>query len=159
MLWHSLCNELQDWLDRKILEFVLHENRSTKLSDEQWVQKYIYTEVHGIFFFSFAHEIHEWLSRLAKFHNCIKDDIVAEWNPKLIQRVEKFDNKITRTVDHWIDHLLGGFLTEFSIDQFVSYSEAERRFFKGPRGKFLCSMQLLWKMLLCEQGFLCEHTA
>ena len=157
MLWHPSRNELQDWLDRKILEFALQENKSTKLFDEQWVQKYIYTIVQEIFFFCFVYELQEWLSRLAEFHHCIKYDIVTEWTPELIQQVEKFDNKSIRAVDHWIDHLLGGFVTEFSIDQFVSYSEAERRLFKGPRGKFLRSLKVLLKMILCEWGFLCEH--
>ena len=55
MLWNPSRNKLQDWMDRNILEFVLQENRSTKFADEQWVQKYIYIEVHGIFFCSFAH--------------------------------------------------------------------------------------------------------
>ena len=54
-------------MDRKILEFALQENRSTKLSDEQWVEKYIYTKVHEIFFCSFVHELQEWFSWLAKF--------------------------------------------------------------------------------------------
>ena len=62
-------------------------------------------------------------------------------------------------VNHWINFLFGGFMTEFSIDQFVSYFEAERRFFKDPRGKLLRSLKLLLKIILCEQGFLCEHTA
>ena len=62
-------------------------------------------------------------------------------------------------VDHWIDHLLGGFVTEFSIDQFVSYSEAEIWFFKRPKGKFLRSLKLLLKILLHEWGCLCEHTS
>ena len=93
--------------------------------------------MHENLFYSFAHELQELLSRLDEFHHYIKDDVVTEWIPKSIQQVEKFDNKITRTVDHWIDHLLGIFVIEFSIDQFVSYFELERRFFKGPRGKFL----------------------
>ena len=44
---------------------------------------------------------------------------------KLIQQLERTDNTITRIVYHWVDNVLGGFVTEFSIDQFVSYSEAE----------------------------------
>ena len=121
MLWHISRNELQDWLDRKILEFVLQENRSTKLSDKKWVQKYIYTEVHMIFFFSFATNLQEWLLQLTEFNTHVKDDAITEWNPEFIQQLEKLDNKITRTVDHWINHLLGGFVTEFSIDQFLSF--------------------------------------
>jgi hypothetical protein len=44
---------------------------------------------------------------------------------------------MSRAVDHWFDSTIGGYITEFSIDRVESYSQAERYFFKGPRGKFL----------------------
>ena len=115
--------------------------------------------MYAILFFSFAQELQEWLSCLDEFNTCIKDNAVTEWTPELIQKLEQLDNKITHAVDHWIDHLLGGFVTKFSIDQFVSYSKAKRRFFKGPRGKFLHSLKFLLKMLLREPSCLCKHTA
>ena len=107
------------------MEFSLQDNKITKLSDEQWVQEYIYSEFHEILFFSFVQEIHEWLSCLSKFDTCTKDYPVTMRNPKLIQQVEKLDNKIMCVVDHSIDRLLGGFVTKFSIDQFLSYSKEE----------------------------------
>ena len=42
-------------------------------------------------------------------------------------------------------------MTEFAVDTSVSYSEAERRFFKGPRGKYLKSLNTWIKMLLCKK--------
>ena len=48
-------------------------------------------------------------------------------------------------------------MTEFSIDQFVSYSKSKRRFFKGFRGKFLKTLPLLIKILLGEKSILCSH--
>ena len=57
-----------------------------------------------------------------------------------------------------MDIVLGGFVIEFSIDQFVSYFEAERRFFKGFRSKFLKTLPLLIKILLCEKSIMCSHT-
>ena len=83
--------------------------------------------------------------------------MITKWTLKLVQQLEKSSNKIIHLVDHWIDSVLGGFVTEFAIDQFVSYSEVERRFFKGLRGKFLHSLKLWIKMILCEQGTLCNH--
>ena len=93
-----------------------------------------------------------------EFHHCIKDDVVTQWTLELIHPVYKFDNKITHVMDHWIDCLLGGFVSDFFVHQFVFYSEVERRFFKGPIGKFMSSLKLLLKMLLCEKGCICEHT-
>lgn len=71
----------------------------------------IYTEGHEIFFFFFCSQLQEWLSHLVEFYRCIKVDIVTEWTPELIQQVEKFSNNITHVVDHWINRLLGGFVT------------------------------------------------
>ena len=121
MYWHPMQNELQDWIDKKILEFVIQENISSKLSAKYWAQKYIYTKIHEIFFSSFTTEPQEWLSRLTEFHTCAKDDMITQWTSELVQQLEKTSNKITRVVDRWIDHVLGGFVTKFFIDQFVSY--------------------------------------
>jgi len=38
-------------------------------------------------------------------------------------------------VDYWVDSTLKGFITEITIDTTISYSEAERRFIKGPQSK------------------------
>jgi len=40
-------------------------------------------------------------------------------------------------------------VTEFAVDNSVSYSEAERRFFKGPRGEYIKSLNTWNKLLLC----------
>ena len=79
-----------------------------------------------------------------------KRDII--WTPELIQTVKNLDNPITRTVDFWLVSVLEGFVTEFAVDQTKSFSEAERYFFKGYRGKYLKSLNLSIKMLLHEKG-------
>lgn len=73
------------------------------------------------------------------------------WTLELVQKLEASEDKITRVVDHWINRIIGGFMTEFMVDTSVSYNEAERRFFKGPRGKYLKSLNTWIKMLLCEK--------
>ena len=124
--WRLEKLELEEWFEKQIQEFSIKENRSTKLIAEKWKNKYIFTEVQEIFFVTFMHELQEWLARLVEFQTCWKDDQVTQWTPKLIQRLEKAEKTITRMVDHWVDSVLGGFLMEFTIDQFVSYSEAEQ---------------------------------
>ena len=77
-----------------------------------------------------------------------------QWTLELIWQLEKNDNTITRTIDHWVDSVIGVFVTELAIDQFVSYSKVEQRFFKGFQGKFLKTLSLLIKILLCEKSIL-----
>ena len=73
------------------------------------------------------------------------------WTPELVRRLEATKDKIAHTVDHCLDRVIGGFITEFVIDTTVSYSEAERRFLQGPQGKYVKSLNTWIKMLLCEK--------
>ena len=65
--------------------------------------------------------------------------------------MRNLDNPITRVVDFWLASVLEGFVTEFVVDQRKSFSEDERYFFKGYRGKYLRSLNLSIKMLLHEK--------
>ena len=71
-----------------------------------------------------------------------------------MQNLKHTDNSISRAVDFWLNGLLEGFVTEFAVDALKAYIEVERYFFKGYRGKYLNSLNLWIKMLLCEQGIL-----
>ena len=95
-----------------------------------------------------------WLSRLAENKNSSHSDKPMEWTPKVIQRLKHTHNSISREVDFWFSSLSEGFVIEFILDMLKDYSEAERPFFKGYRAKYLNSLNLLIKMLLCEQGVL-----
>ena len=53
-----------------------------------------------------------------------------------------------------LDYILEGYITEFAIDTNKSFSEAEREFFNGPRGRFLLTVQLSIKQLVYEKGIL-----
>ena len=53
-----------------------------------------------------------------------------------------------------MDSILEGYITKFVVDTTKSYSEAEREFFRGPRGEFLNYLKPWTKMLLCKKGVL-----
>ena len=74
------------------------------------------------------------------------------WKLELIQTVNNLDNPITKIVYFWLASVLEGFVTEFAVEQRKSFSEAERYFFKGYRGKYLKYLNLSIKMLLHEKG-------
>ena len=71
-----------------------------------------------------------------------------------INILKRVNNEISHAVDFWTTRTLESFVTEFAIDTSTSFSEAERQFFRGPRGKFLNSFGLRIKMLLAEKGIL-----
>lgn len=59
-----------------------------------------------------------------------------------MHRLEASEDKIACVVDQWLDRIIGGFITEFTVDTSVSYNEAKRCFLKGPRGKYIKSLTL-----------------
>jgi len=149
--WNPTKKGIEDWLDRKIHEFLVQENRNPRLSKEEWLDCYLYPEIHEIFFASFPTELYEWIVKLANSQGRYKLDRPIMWTPELVRRLEASEDKITLIVDHWLDRIIGGFITEFAVDTSVSYSEAERRFLKGPRGKYVKFLNTWIKMLLCEK--------
>ena len=151
--WHPTKEELNQWVESKEREFTEKENKSPRLSTDAWLQKHIFIELHEIFFVTYANELYDWLSKVTDKHVLKKKrDII--WTSKLIHTVKSVDNPLSRAVDFWLVSLLEGFITEFVVDQRKSFSEAERYFFKGYRGKYLNSLNLSLRMLLYEKGVL-----
>jgi len=70
------------------------------MSREGWLNRYLYTKIHEIFFYTFPIKLYEWLAKLTdsqgrwKLHNPIV------WTLELVWRVEASENKITWAVDH-----------------------------------------------------------
>jgi hypothetical protein len=116
--------------------------------------RYIFTDVHKIFFSGVHQELYEWLARLADTQFEIISRPHAVWTSTLIKKFKKVDNVVSREVDLWFDNTIGGYIIEFYIDRVESYSQAKRYFFKGPIGKFQQFLKLKIKMLLHEKNFL-----
>lgn len=111
----------------------------------------MYTDMHKILFCSFAIELYKWIAKLGDDQGRWRLDGLLVWTLKLVWKLEASEDKIVCDVDHWLDHIIGGFVIDFLVDTSVSYSEAECHFFKGSRGKCLKSLNTWIKMLLCEK--------
>ena len=119
-------------MDRKIHKFAAQENRNPCLTKEQWLDKYLYIEIHENFFCTFSIELYELITKLADDQGRWRLDDPIKWTLELVRRLEASKDKITCVVNHWLNRIIGGFVTEFTVDTLVSYSEAEHCFFKGP---------------------------
>ena len=84
--WDPTKKEIRDCLDRKIHEFVTHENINLRIINEQWLVRYLYTDIHKIFFCSFPIELYEWIVKLSDSQGRWKLDGVIDWTPELIQK-------------------------------------------------------------------------
>jgi len=108
-------------------------------------------EIHEIFFASFPSELYEWITKLTDSQGRCRLDKPIVWTPELVRKLEASEDKITCAMDHWNDQIIGGFITEFAVDTSISYSEVERHFLKGQRGKYIKYLNTWIKMLLCEK--------
>ena len=71
-------------MDRRIHEIATQENRNLQLSKEEWLDFYLHTEVHKIFFVSFPIELYEWIMNLVDNQGRWKLDSPIVWNPELV---------------------------------------------------------------------------
>jgi len=104
------------------------------------LEHYLDTKIHEIFFASFPFEMYEWISKLVDNQGRCRINKRIMWTPELVCKPEASGDKITQAMDHWLDQIIGGFITEFVVDMPVSYTEVKRRFLKGPRGKYIKSL-------------------
>ena len=109
----------------KIHAFTVQENSNLRVLREQWLECYLYTKIHEIFFASFPSELYEWIEKLADSQERWKLNNHIVWTLELVHRLQALEYKITHVVDHWLDRIIGGFITEFAVDTSVSYSAAE----------------------------------
>jgi len=96
----------------------------------------------------------EWVLRLKDNNEIWRIDGPREWTPELIYQLKEVSKPISRAVDLWIDSILKGYITKFSIDCTKSYSAAERELFYGPREKYLRELTMWIKMDLRDYGTL-----
>ena len=124
--WNPSREEIQLWVESKEKQFTERENRNPWLSVEDWLQRYLFTDLHESFFAMFASQLYAWLSRLVENETFSQRVRPTEWTLEAIQRLEQIDNPISRAVDYWLNSLLEGFVTEFAVDTLKDYSEVER---------------------------------
>jgi hypothetical protein len=78
---------------------------------------YIFTDIHEIFFGGIHKELYEWITILADTQFEIRARIPVVCMLALIKKVKRFDNIVSREVDHWFDSTIGRYIIEFSIDK------------------------------------------
>jgi hypothetical protein len=152
--WFPSKTEIQKWIEEQEKDFIEAQNRNPNISTEDWLEKYIFIDIHEILFGGIHQELYERLARLSdtQFELRIRPPVV--WMTMLVKKVKRVDNIISRAVDHWFDSTIGGYIIEFVIDRVESYNQAERYFLKGPQGKILHFLKLKIKMLLHEKNVL-----
>jgi hypothetical protein len=130
--WNPMKEEIESWLKTKELEFAQKDNRNPKITLRKYLDKYVFSDLHEVFFCDFPHVLQEWILRLKDNHatNRIRQ---LEWNPMEIAQLQQVDNKFMRAVDFWLDNIVAGFITEFAVDTMKSYKCSRARVSKRTR--------------------------
>jgi hypothetical protein len=149
--WRPTKEEIERWLKTKELEFVQQDNRNPGVTPHKYLEKYVFTDLHEVFFCDFPHLLQEWILRL-KYNHATNQIRQLEWNPVQIVQLQQVNNKFTRVVDFWLDSIVAGFITEFAVDTTKSYNAAEKEFLRGPRGRYIRSLYTSIKILLYNNG-------
>ena len=61
-------------------------------------------------------DLYESITKLVDSQGRWKLNNPIVWTPELVRRLEASKDKITHVVDHWLDWIIGGFITKFTID-------------------------------------------
>jgi hypothetical protein len=110
------------------------------MTEKQWMQRYVYTYLHEMFFGVFPIILIEWLEILVEKTKRYRAAMLRNWTPKLVRQLNYVSNPNTHAIDFWLDSILGGYIIKFVVDFIQLYSVAERDFFKGLRGRLMKSL-------------------
>jgi hypothetical protein len=115
--WFPSKTEIQKWIEDQERDFAEAQNRNPKLSTKGWLQRYIFTDIHKIFFGGIHQDLFEWLARLVNTQFEIRSRPLVVWTPSLIQKIKRVDNIVSRVVYHWFDSTIGGYIIEFVVER------------------------------------------
>ena len=121
--WFPSKKKIHKWIEDQEKDFTEAQNKNPNLSTEDWLGRYILTDIHEIFFGGIHRDLYEWLARLEDTQFEIRSRPPMVWMSALVKKVKRVDNTVSRAADHWFDRTIGGYITEFSIDKIKSYTK------------------------------------
>jgi hypothetical protein len=66
--WNPTKAEIERWLRTKELAFVDKDNRNPRVTPHKYLEKYMFIDLHEVFFCDFPHLLQQWILRLKDNH-------------------------------------------------------------------------------------------
>jgi hypothetical protein len=82
-----------------------------QMSENKWMQRYLYMDLHEILFGEFPIILTEWLEILVEKNGRYNVVVLRNWTPKLVRQLNPVSNPTTRAIDFWLDNIVGGYVT------------------------------------------------
>jgi hypothetical protein len=80
------------------------------MSEKQWMQRYVFTDLHEILFGKFPKILTDWLERLVEKIGRFSATVSWNWTLELVRQLNLVSNPATRAIDFWLDSVLGGYV-------------------------------------------------
>jgi hypothetical protein len=81
--------------------FSWRENQGMNVNVERWKDKYLYINMHEIFFVEFPHLLYEWLKRKNSTNIALRPLESVVWDQATIDRLKELDNKWDQSIVFW----------------------------------------------------------
>jgi hypothetical protein len=72
------------------------------------MQRYVYIDLHEIFFGEFPNLLTKWLEIFVENIGRHRPTVPKNWTHEPVRRVDTVGNKMSRAVEFWLDSILGG---------------------------------------------------
>jgi hypothetical protein len=86
------------------------------MSEKKWLQRYVFRELHDIFFGEFLIILTEWLEILVenteRYHTIAPSNLTHD----LVRQLKSISNTTSCAFDLWLNSILGGYIKEFIVD-------------------------------------------
>jgi hypothetical protein len=71
-----------------------------------WIQRYVFTNLHKIFFVDFPNILAEWIQILVEQNRIFHTVFLKNWTPELIHQVSTISNRVSHTFYFLLDIIL-----------------------------------------------------
>jgi hypothetical protein len=66
--WNPTKAEIESWIRTKEIEFSHKYKKKPRVTPCKYLEKYMFTDLHEVFFYDFPHLLQEWILRLKDNH-------------------------------------------------------------------------------------------
>jgi hypothetical protein len=94
MFWRPKRKEITEWLEQKEQELAWMENKNPHLNNKQCLQRYVFTELHEVFWSEFPNILEKWLEVFVEKTGRHRPTAPKNWTPEILRQVEEVDNRM-----------------------------------------------------------------
>ena len=124
MRWKPTKAKIKEWLENKEDEFTQKETRGLWISPQFQKDRYLYSDLHEIFFRELPISLYERTKRRFEINNIWRELWQIVWTEQKIKDLRNIDNKWSRAIDFLFLHVKYGYIVELAIGCNESHKNA-----------------------------------